>query len=77
MLHQIVLFEVHYQVEAKKSTESDFKIISTGSQLNHELLNVIDAQTYDVRVKAINSFGVSSSFVSASRTNNWCYRYTI
>ena len=60
-------FVSNYQVEAKKSTESDFKIISTGSQLNHELLNVIDAQTYDVRVKAINSFGVSSSFVSASR----------
>ena len=60
-------FVSNYQVEAKKSTESDFKIISTGSQLNHELLNVIDDQTYDVRVKAINSFGVSSSFVSASR----------
>jgi hypothetical protein len=60
-------FVSNYQVEAKKSKESDFKIISTGSQLNHELLNVIDDQTYDVRVKAINSFGVSSSFVSASR----------
>ena len=60
-------FVSNYQVEAKKSTESDFKIISTGSQLNHELLNVIDDIDYDVRVKAINSFGVSSTFISATR----------
>ena len=61
-------FVSNYQVEAKKTSESDFKIISTGSQLNHELLNVVDGIEYSVRVKAINSFGVSSSFISATRT---------
>jgi len=60
-------FVQNYQVEAKKSTESNFKIISTGSQLNHELLNVVDDINYDVRVKAINSFGVSSTYTSATR----------
>ena len=60
-------FVQYYQVEAKKSTESDFKIISSGTQLNHEFINVVDDITYDVRVKAINSFGVSSSYISASR----------
>jgi len=60
-------FVQYYQVEAKKSDESDFKIISSGSQLKHEFLNVIDDATYDVRVKAINTFNVSSSFISASR----------
>ena len=60
-------FVQYYQVEAKKSTESDFKIISSGTQLNHEFINVVDDITYDVRVKAINSFGVSSSYTSASR----------
>ena len=30
-------------------------------------VNVIDDATYDVRVKAINTFNVSSSFISASR----------
>jgi len=60
-------FVQFYQVEAKQSTESNFKIISNGTQLRHELLNAVDDVTYDVRVKAINSFGVSSSFVSASR----------
>ena len=60
-------FVSHYQVEAKQTTESDFKIISTGSQLSHELLNVKDDVEYSVRVKAINSFGVSSTFTSATR----------
>ena len=60
-------FVQYYQVEAKKSSESDFKIISNGTQLNHEFLNVIDDETYDVRVKSINSFGVSSSYISATR----------
>jgi hypothetical protein len=60
-------FVQYYQVEAKQSTESNFKIISNGTQLRHELLNVIDDATYDVRVKAINSLGVSSTFASASR----------
>ena len=60
-------FVQNYQVEAKKSTESNFKIISTGSQLNHEMLNVVDDISYDVRVKAINSLGVSSTYTSATR----------
>nr|BAR32347.1 Phage-related protein tail component [uncultured Mediterranean phage uvMED] len=60
-------FVSNYQVEAKKTSEANFKIISTGSQLNHEMLNVIDDIEYTVRVKAINSFGVSSSFISETR----------
>jgi hypothetical protein len=60
-------FVQYYQVEAKLSTESDFKIISKGTQLNHEMLNVIDDKTYNVRVKSINALGVSSSYTSASR----------
>ena len=60
-------FVQYYQVEAKKSTETDFKIISSGTQLNHELINVVDDATYNVRVKAINSFGVSSSYITANR----------
>ena len=60
-------FVQYYQVEAKKETESDFKIISSGTQLNHEFINVVDDITYNVRVKAINSFGVSSTYTSASR----------
>ncbi len=56
-----------YQVEYKLSTDSDFIIYAQGSGLNHRVLNVIDQQTYDVRVKAVNSAGVSSTYVSAQR----------
>ncbi len=60
-------FVQYYQVEAKLSTETDYKIIGKGTQLNYEMLNVIDDKTYNVRVKAINSLGVSSSYTSANR----------
>src|SRR6056300_1047448 len=58
----------YYQVEYKLSTDSDFIIYAQGSGLNHRVLNVIDQETYDVRVKAVNSLGVSSTYVSAQRT---------
>jgi len=56
-----------YQVEYKLSSESDFIIYAQGSGLNHRVLNVIDQETYDVRVKAVNTAGVSSTYVSAQR----------
>jgi hypothetical protein len=61
-------FVDYYQVEYKKSTDSNYIIYSQGKGLNHRVLNVIDQQQYDVRVKAVNTLGVSSTYVSASRT---------
>ena len=61
-------FVQYYQVEAKQSTESDYKIVAKGTQLNNEMLNVVDGKTYNVRVKAINALGVSSTYTSANRT---------
>jgi len=58
----------YYQVEYKLNTDSDYIIYAQGSGLNHRVLNVIDQETYDVRVKAVNTLGVSSTYVSASRT---------
>ena len=57
-----------YQVEYKLSTDTNFIIYAQGTGLNHRVLNVIENETYDVRVKAVNSLGVSSSYVSAQRT---------
>jgi len=57
-----------YQVEYKKSNETDFKVHSSGKSLFQRVLNVIDQETYNVRVKAVNTLGVSSSFTSATRT---------
>ena len=61
-------FVDYYQVEYKLSTDSDYIIYAQGSGLNHRVLNVIDQSVYDVRVKAVNSLGVSSTYVSAQRT---------
>ncbi len=56
-----------YQVEYKLSSDSDFIIYAQGSGLNHRVLNVIDQQTYDVRVKAVSTASISSTYVSAQR----------
>jgi hypothetical protein len=61
-------FVDYYQVEYKLNADANFIIYSQGKGLNHRVLNVIDQQQYDVRVKAVNTLGVSSSYVSASRT---------
>ena len=61
-------FVQYYQVEAKKTSEDNFKIISSGTELRHEFLNVIDGENYTVRAKAINALGVSSTFTSATHT---------
>ena len=60
-------FVQYYVVEAKKSTETNFKIIGQGTELNYELLNVVDDITYEVRCRAISSLGVSSSTITSSR----------
>tara|TARA_R110000796_G_scaffold110752_2_gene222263 strand:+ start:5161 stop:7905 length:2745 start_codon:yes stop_codon:yes gene_type:complete len=61
-------FVDYYQVEYKLSTESDYKIHSQGSGLFQRVLNVIDQKVYDVRVKAVSSFGTSSTYVTSQRT---------
>ena len=63
-------FRQYYQVETKKTSESDFKVLTKGvsAVLNYEQLNVVDGIEYSVRVKCINSLGVSSAYATATRT---------
>jgi hypothetical protein len=61
-------FVDYYQVEYKKQSETDYQIHGQGTGLNQRVLNVIDQEVYDVRVKAINSIGASSTYVTAQRT---------
>ena len=61
-------FVDYYQVEYKLSTETNYIIYAQGSGLNHRVLNVKEQSVYDVRVKAVNSLGVSSTYVTAQRT---------
>jgi len=60
-------FVDYYQVEYKLSTDSNYIIYAQGSLLNHRVLNVKEQATYDVRVKAVNTLGVSSTYVSGQR----------
>jgi hypothetical protein len=61
-------FVDYYQVEYKLSTDTDYIIAGQGKGLNQRILNVIDGDTYNVRVKAFNTLGASSTYTSASRT---------
>jgi hypothetical protein len=61
-------FVDYYQVEYKRSTETDYIIHGQGKGLTQRILNVVDGDTYNVRVKAFNTLGVSSTYTSASRT---------
>ncbi len=63
-------FVQYYQVETKQTSESNYKVLAKGisAVLNYEQLNVVDAVEYSVRVKAINSMGVSSGYTTATRT---------
>ena len=61
-------FVSYYQVEYKLNADTNFIIYAQGSGLTHRVLNVIDQNVYDVRVKAVNAFGVSSTYTSAQRT---------
>tara|TARA_R100001463_G_scaffold7362_2_gene23190 strand:+ start:280 stop:3036 length:2757 start_codon:yes stop_codon:yes gene_type:complete len=67
-------FVSEYEVEAKQTLDKtgaavtdDFRVIGRGSALEYFLLNAIDNATYEVRVRAINSIGVKSTFVTATR----------
>jgi len=61
-------FVDYYQVEYKKSSETDYQIHGQGKGLNQRVLNVIDQDTYNVRVKAFNTLGASSVYVTETRT---------
>jgi hypothetical protein len=61
-------FVDYYQVEYKLSTEGSYIIAGQGSGLTHRILNVIDGLIYNVRVKAFNTLGSSSTYTSATRT---------
>ena len=61
-------FVDYYQVEYKRSDETDYLISGQVKGLFHRILNVIDGDTYNVRVKAFNTLGVQSTYTSATRT---------
>lgn len=67
-------FVDNYEVQVKQTLDKDdnavvddFREIATGKILEYQLLNAIDGATYQVRVRAVNSLGVKSTYVSGTR----------
>lgn len=54
------------EVEFKKSTDSTYKAIGSGQVGSYQIVGVDSGATYDVRVRAINAFGVKGPFTTQS-----------
>ena len=67
-------FVDEYEIELRQDTDrfgnavsDNFKVVGRGVGLRHQVLNVIDNATYTVRVRAINSLSVKSTYITANR----------
>lgn len=56
-----------FEVQAKKSDETEYVNLGRASGNKFELANVDDGQEYDVRARGINSLGIRSVFTTKSR----------
>lgn len=59
-------FASRFEVQAKKSTDTEYTNLGQASGNKFELLNVDDGVTYNVRARVINSLGVRSVFTNES-----------
>tara|TARA_Y100001972_G_scaffold28349_1_gene34866 strand:+ start:775 stop:3627 length:2853 start_codon:yes stop_codon:yes gene_type:complete len=57
-------FAQQFEVQAKKSTDTDFISIGTSSSNKFELVDVEDGIVYDVRARVITALGVRSPFAT-------------
>ena len=67
-------FVDNYEVQIKQTLDPDgnsvtdsFREIAVGKILEYQHLNVIDGATYQVRVRAVNTIGSKSTFISTTR----------
>jgi len=67
-------FVDNYEIQIKQTLDPDgnavsdsFREIAVGKILEYQHLNVIDGATYQVRVRAVNTIGSKSTFISTSR----------
>lgn len=59
-------FQDRYEVEAKLSTDTVWTNLGQASGTRFELPNALDGQTYNIRARSINSFGVKSAYATAN-----------
>lgn len=67
-------FVEQYRVEAKQTLDrdgnavsDDYRLVGQGVATEYQVLNVIDGATYSVRVSAVNSLGIKSTYVTDTR----------
>ena len=56
------IYAKNFEVQAKKTTDSQYTSLGIGSGNLFELLDVEDSVTYDIRARIINRLGVQSDF---------------
>lgn len=61
------IYAKQFEVQAKKTTDSDYTVLGIGSGNVFELVDVEDNAVYDVRSRIINGLGVRSPFNSQQR----------
>ena len=59
------VYGYQFEVQAKKSTDTEFISLGVASSTRFELPDVEDNAIYDVRARAISSFGIRSEFTTA------------
>jgi hypothetical protein len=61
-----VPFQDRYEVQAKKSTDTEFVSMGTSTSNRFELVFVEDSVFYDVRARTVNVLGVRSAYTTGS-----------
>ena len=56
------IYAKNFEVQAKKTTETEYTSMGVGSGNKFELIDVEDSATYDIRARIINRLGVQSPF---------------
>lgn len=59
-------FASRFEVQAKKTTDTNYVNLGQAAGNRFELLNVEDGATYDVRARVINTLGVRSAFTETT-----------
>ena len=61
-------FVGRYECQFKKSTDSNYTDVGIGTEPSFEIIGVQQGIIYDIRIRAINSIGVKSAFLSGQHT---------
>jgi hypothetical protein len=61
-------FVGRYECQFKKASDTNYTDVGIGTAPNFDIHGVIDGTLYDVRIRAINSIGVKSAFLTGQHT---------